>query len=87
MNLPHDSAKVVDAAQKSFTGMGVLHLSGSSLSNLAGCPGETRTMKSACVTNALVAWVKEHGLQADFALEVTVDYVDGQSCRVSLSPE
>ena len=62
---------------------GVLHLSGSSLSNLTG---ETRTEKSVWVRNALVAWVKEHGLQPDFALEVMVDYVDGKSCRVSLAP-
>jgi hypothetical protein len=69
-------------AKNSFTGM--LHLSGSSLRNLDGCPGETRTEKSAYVTNALVAWVKEHGLEPYFSLEVTVD---GQSCRVSLSPQ
>ena len=71
--------------KNSFTG--VLHLSGSSLSNLDGCPGETRTEKSACVTNALIAWVKEHGLEPHFTLEVMVDYVDGQPCRVSLSPQ
>jgi hypothetical protein len=71
-------------AKNSFTG--VLHLAGSSSSNLDGGPGETGTDKSACVTNALGAWVREHNLQPDFTLEVTVDYVDGQSCRVSLSP-
>ena len=70
--------------KKSFSGS--LHLSGSSLRNLDDCPGETRTEKSAFVTNALAAWVKENGLAADFKFEVTVNYVDGQSCQVSLSP-
>jgi hypothetical protein len=65
----------------------VLHLSGSSLSNLDGCPGETRAEKSAFVTNALVAWVKEHSLQPLLSLELTVDYVEGRPCRVSLSPQ
>jgi hypothetical protein len=72
-------------AKNSFTGM--LHLAGSSLTNLGGCRGDTRQETSACVTNALVAWVKEHGLQPAFTLEVTVDYADGQSCTVSLSPQ
>jgi hypothetical protein len=70
--------------KKSFSGS--LHLSGSSLSNLDDCPGETRTEKSAFVTNALAAWVKEQGLAAAFKFEVTVDYVDGRSYRVSLAP-
>jgi hypothetical protein len=66
---------------------GALHLSGSSLNHLDDCPGETRAEKSAFVTNALVAWVKEHGLQLFLSLEVTVDYVEGRPCRVSLSPQ
>jgi hypothetical protein len=65
----------------------VLHLSGSSLSNLDGCPGDTRAEQSGCVTDALVAWVKDNGLQPHLSLEVTVGYVDGQPCRVSVSPQ
>ena len=70
-------------AQKAFTG--ALHLSGSSLSHLDSCPGDTRAEKSARVTDALRAWVKEHGLSTDFTLEVRVG--DGRPCRVSLSPQ
>src|SRR6266446_1339318 len=57
-------------AQKAFTG--ALRLSGSSLSHLDDCPGDTRAEKSARVTDALRAWVKEHGLSPDFTLDVRV---------------
>ena len=67
-------------AQQAFTG--ALHLSGSSLSHLDECPGDTRAEKSARVTDALRAWVKEHGLSPDFTLDVRVG--DGRTCRVSL---
>ena len=70
-------------AQKAFTG--ALHLSGSSLSHLDECPGDTRAEKSARVTDALRAWVKEHGLSPDFTLDVRVG--DGRPCRVSLSSQ
>jgi hypothetical protein len=70
-------------AKKSFTG--VLHLSGSSLDHLDDCPGDTRAEKSARVTDALRAWVREHGLSPDFTLDVRVG--DGRPCRVSLSPQ
>jgi hypothetical protein len=62
---------------------GALHLSGSSLTHLGDCPGDTRAEKSARVTDALRAWVKEHGLSPDFTLDVSVG--DGPPCRVSLS--
>jgi len=56
--------------QKPF--LGALHLSGSSLSHLDDCPGDTRAEKSARVTDALRAWVKEHGLSPDCTLGVRV---------------
>jgi hypothetical protein len=69
--------------RKSFSA--ALHLSGSSLSHLDNCPGDTRAEKSARVTDALRAWVKEHGLSPDFTLDVRVG--DRRPCRVSLSPQ
>ena len=75
---------VCPQGQKPFSG--ALHLSGSSLSHLDDCPGDTRAEKSARVTDALRAWVKpEHGLSPDFTLDVRVG--DGPRCRVSLSPQ
>ncbi len=59
-------------AQKAFTG--ALHLSGSSLSHLDDCPGDTRAEKSARVTDALRAWVKEHGLSPNFTLDVSIGH-------------
>src|SRR5438552_13519030 len=55
-------------SQKTFTG--ALHLAGSSLTHLDDCPGDTRAEKSARVTDALRAWVREHGLSPDFTLDV-----------------
>ena len=70
-------------ARKPFTG--TLHLSRSSLSNLDACPGDTHTEKSARVTDALRAWVKEHGLSSDFTLDVNVGDGNGHPYRVSIS--
>jgi hypothetical protein len=70
--------------QQAFAG--ALHLSGSSLSHLDDCPGDTRAEKSARVTDALRAWVKEHGLSPDCRLEVTVGDVNRHPCGVSFSP-
>ncbi len=70
-------------AQKAFTG--ALHLSGSSLSHLDACPGDTRAEQSARVTDALRAWVKEHGLSPGFTLDVSVGDGSGHSCSVSIS--
>jgi hypothetical protein len=70
-------------AQKAFTG--ALHLSGSSLSHLDACPGDTRAEQSARVTDALRAWVKEHGLSPDFTLDVSVGDGSGHPCGVSIS--
>lgn len=66
---------------------GALHLSGSSLSNLDECPGDTRVEKSMRVTDALRAWVKEHGLSPDFTVEVAVGHVKGHPRGVSISPQ
>ena len=72
-------------AQKAF--IGALHLSGSSLSHLDDCPGDTRAEKSARVTDALRAWVTEHGLSPDFTLDVRVGEGNGHPCGgVSISP-
>jgi hypothetical protein len=71
-------------AQKTFPG--ALHLSGSSLSHLDDCPGDTRADKSMRVADALRAWVKEHGLSPEFKLEVTVGHVTGHPCGVSIAP-
>src|SRR5579872_5364805 len=60
---------------KSFTG--ALHLPGSSLTNLEASPGDTRAEKSARVTDALRAWVKEHGLSPNFMLPVKVGEASG----------
>ena len=70
-------------AQKAFSG--ALHLSGSSLSHLDACPGDTRAEQSARVTDALRAWVKEHGLSPGFTLDVSVGDGSGHSCSVSIS--
>jgi hypothetical protein len=51
-------------SRTTFTG--ALRLSGSSLSHLDECSGDTREEKSARVTDALRAWVQEHGLLPDF---------------------
>jgi hypothetical protein len=72
-------------SQKAFTG--ALHLSGSSLSHLDDCPGDSRAEKSMRVTDALRAWIQEHGLSPDFTLEVTVGHVNGHPCGVSISPQ
>jgi hypothetical protein len=69
--------------QKPFSG--ALHLSGSSLSHLDDCPGDTRAEKSARVTDALRAWVKEHGLSTDFTLEVRVGDGHGHAHGLSIS--
>ena len=69
--------------QQAFTG--ALHLSGASLSHLDACPGDTRTEKSARVTDALRAWVKEHGLSPDFTLDVSVGERTGHPRGVSIS--
>ena len=72
--------------QKPFSG--ALHLSGSSLSHLDDCPGDTRAEKSARVTDALRDWVKEHGLSPDFTLDVRVGEGNGHPCGgVSISPQ
>src|SRR5580700_1227029 len=71
-------------SQKASTG--ALHLSGSSLSHLDDCPGDTRAEKSARVTDALRAWVKEHGLSTDFRLDVRVGEGNGHPNGVSISP-
>jgi hypothetical protein len=71
-------------SQKAF--IGALHLSGSSLTRLDDCPGDTRAEKSARVTDALRAWVKEHGLSPDFTLDVRVGEGNGHPCGVSVSP-
>jgi hypothetical protein len=71
--------------QKPFSG--AWHLSGSSLSNLDNCPGDTRAEKSARVTDALRAWVKEHGLAPDFTLDVRIGEGNGHPHGVSLSPQ
>src|SRR5271169_3112334 len=63
---------------------GVLLLADSPLTNMDGLLGKTPTEQAArvtnlvgCVTNDFVAWVKEHDLESNFAIEVTV--VDKQS--------
>ena len=71
------------AQQKKFTGE--LHLSGPSLTNLDACPGDSRAEKSQRVADALRAWVNEHGLSPDFALDVTLGGGTGHPCRVSVS--
>src|SRR5229473_6928949 len=72
-------------AQKAFTG--ALHLSGSSLSHLDECPGDTRAEKSARVTDALRAWVKEPGLSPDFMLDVRVGEGNGHPHGVAISSQ
>ena len=57
--------------------MEALHLSGPSLRHWDDCPGDNHVEKSTRVTDALRAWVTEHGLAADFQLEVTI----GQASR------
>jgi hypothetical protein len=64
---------------------GVLHLSGSSLSHLDDCPGDTRCEKSARVTDPLRAWVKEHGLSPNFTLDVRIVAGNGHPRGVSIS--
>ncbi len=71
------------AGRKPFTG--ALHLSGSSLSHLDACAGDTRAEKSARVTDALRAWVKEHDLSPDFTLDVRVGEGNGHPHGVSIS--
>ena len=73
------------AARQPFTG--ALYLSGSSLTNLDLCPGDMRAEKSARVTDALRAWVKEHGLSPDFTLDVRVGEGNGHPRGVSISPQ
>jgi hypothetical protein len=70
-------------SQKTFTG--ALHLSGSSLNHLDDCPGDTRSEKSARLTDALRAWVREHGLSPDFTLDVRVGGGNGHPHGVSIS--
>jgi hypothetical protein len=65
---------------------GTLHLSGLSFDTLDSCLGETRHERSALVTDALVPWLKEHGLKPDFTLELMVESPDGKFCRVSVFP-
>jgi hypothetical protein len=64
---------------------GAFRLSGSSLSHLDDCPGDTREEKSARVTDALRAWVKAHGLSPDFTLDVRVGEGNGHPHGVSIS--
>jgi hypothetical protein len=64
---------------------GALHLSGSSLNHLDDCPGDTRAEKSARVTDAIRAWVREHGLSPDFTLDVKVGDGNGHPHGVSIS--
>jgi hypothetical protein len=71
--------------QSQKTSTGALHLSGSSLSNLNECPGDTRAEQSARVTDALRAWVREHGLSPYFTLDITVGDVNGHPRDVSIS--
>jgi hypothetical protein len=71
--------------QQSFTG--ALHLSATSLTNLNACPGTTRREKATVVTTALFAWVRQHGLDPDFTLEVSVSEGHGDPCHVSVSAE
>ena len=71
-------------SQKTFTG--ALHLSGSSLSHLDDCPGDTRAEKSARVTDALRAWVREHGLSPNVTLDVRIGEGNGHPRGVSISP-
>ena len=66
---------------------GALHLSGLSLSHLDDCPGDTRAEKSARVTDALRAWVKEHGLSPDFTLDLRIGEGNGHPQGVSISPQ
>jgi hypothetical protein len=73
------------AASKPFTG--ALHLSGASLTNLDACPGDTHAEKSARVSDALRAWVREHGVSPEFALDVRVGDESGYSHGVSISPQ
>jgi hypothetical protein len=65
---------------------GALHLSSASLSNLDACPGDTRAEKSQWVAEALRAWVKEHGLDPDFTLDLAVAVGNDQPCAVSILP-
>ena len=74
---------VCSESQNAFSG--ALHLSGSSLSHLGDCPGDTRADQSMRVTDALRAWVKEYGLSPDVTLEVTVAEMNGHPCGVSFS--
>jgi hypothetical protein len=66
---------------------GALHVSGSSLSHLDDCPGDTRAEKSARVADALRAWVKEHGLSPSFTLDVRIGEGNGHPRGVSISPQ
>ena len=63
---------------------GTLHLSGTSLTNLDACPGDTRREKSAVVTLALLTWVRDNGLTPGFELEITVGDGNGDPCHVSI---
>ena len=69
-------------SKKTFDG--TLHLFGTSLTNLDACPGDTRREKSAVVTLALLAWVRENGLTPGFQLEVTVGEGNGDPCHVAI---
>ena len=71
------------AARTPFTG--ALQLTGSSLTNLDACSGDTRAEKSARVTDALRAWVREYGLLPDFTLDVRVGNGNGHPHGVSIS--
>jgi hypothetical protein len=71
--------------QKPFSG--TLHLSRPSLRHLDDCPGDSRTEKSARVTDALRAWVREHGLSPDFTLDVRIGGGNGHPHGVSISPQ
>jgi hypothetical protein len=71
-------------SQTTFTG--AFRLSGSSLSHLDDCSGDTREEKSARVTDALRAWVREHGLSPDFTLDVRVGDENRHPHGVSISP-
>jgi len=79
------SAFFVDVVHPQGTTLhGILHLSESAVGTLETCPGETRQERSAAVTDAVVAWVREYDLKPDFELEVMVESGDRKPCRVSL---
>ena len=71
-------------SRSQMTFNGALHLSGSSLSHLDECPGDTRAEQSMRVTDAFRAWVKEYGLSPGFTLDVRVGEGDGHPHGVSI---